>query len=429
MLAAVFTVFLVGLVASVPIAVTLGVAAIVPALVNPGFAGSIQFVTRAILTGVDNTAILAVPLFILSGAIMAKGGISKKLFDIFAFFIGDKTAGIPIAVVCTCLFYGAISGSGIATAAAVGGMTIPIMIELGYDKVFAAALVATAGGLGVIIPPSIPFIMYGLTTGVSVGALFTAGILPGILIGICLMTYAYIYCRRHGEDKAKIKANCQKLRSKGFWTVFKESFWALLSPVIILGGIYTGIVTPTEAANISVIYSLVICVFIYKTISLKKIPELLIETVRSYAPLALLMGLAIGFGRVLSLAQAPALIGNFLTGTFTSKISFLLAMNVVLLLLGMVMDVGPAVIILAPMLLPAAVALGINPVHLGIVMVMNLAIGFVTPPFGVNLFVTAPLIQTPVMKVGIKAYPFVLAFVIALVLVTVFPAISLVLLG
>jgi len=165
------------------------------------------------------------------------------------------------------------------------------------------------------------------------------------------------------------------------------------------------------------------------TISLEKLPGLLIQAVSSYAPLALLMGLAIGFGRVLSLAQAPALIGNFLTGTFTSKISFLLAMNVVLLILGMVMDVGPAVIILAPMLLPAAVALGINPVHLGIVMVMNLAIGFVTPPFGVNLFVTAPLIQTPVMKVGAKAYPFVAAFVIALVLVTVFPAISLVLLG
>jgi len=429
MLTAVFAVFLIGLVASVPIAVTLGVASIIPALINPGFAGSIQLVIRTILTGVDNTAILAVPLFILSGAIMARGGISKKLFDIFAYFIGDKTAGIPIAVVCTCLFYGAISGSGIATAAAVGGMTIPIMISLGYDKVFAAALVATAGGLGVVIPPSIPFIMYGLTTGVSVGALFTAGILPGFLIGVCLMVYAYIYCKRHGEDKAKIKANCQALRSKGFWTVFKESFWALLSPVIILGGIYTGIVTPTEAANISVIYSLVICVFIYKTISIKRIPELLIETIRSYAPLALLMGLAIAFGRVLSLAQAPALIGNFLTGTFTSKISFLMAMNVVLLFLGMVMDVGPAVIILAPMLLPAAVALGVDPVHLGIIMVMNLAIGFVTPPFGVNLFVTAPLVQTSVMKVGSKAYPFVLAFIAALVLVTIFPAISLVLLG
>ncbi len=429
MLTMVFIVFFSGLILSIPIAVILGVASIVPAIMDPNFAASIQFVIRGTLTGVDNTAILAVPLFILSGAIMAKGGISKKLFDVFAYFIGNKTAGIPIAVVCTCLFYGAISGSGIATAAAVGGMTIPIMISLGYDKVFAAALVATAGGLGVIIPPSIPFIMYGLVTGTSVGAMFTAGILPGLLIGICLMAYAFFYCKRHGEDKEKISANYNALKSKGFLRVFRESFWALLSPVIILGGIYTGIVTPTEAANISVIYSLLICVFIYKTISIRKIPEILVETVRSYAPLALLMGLAIAFGRVLSLAQAPAMIGAFLTGTFTSKISFLLALNVILLILGMVMDVGPAVIILAPMLLPTAMILGINPVHLGIIMVMNLAIGFVTPPFGVNLFVTAPLIQTPVMKVGIKAYPFVLAFIVALALVTVFPAISLVLLG
>lgn len=429
MLSAVLVVFVVGIVASVPIAVTIGMAAIVPSLIEPGAAGSIPLVIRSTLTGVDNTALLAVPLFILSGAIMAKGGISKKLFDVFAYVIGDRTAGIPIAVVCTCLFYGAISGSGIATAAAVGGMTIPLMIALGYDKVFAAALVATAGGLGVIIPPSIPFIFYGLFTGTSVGAMFTAGIIPGILIGLCLMVYAYIYCKRHGEDKERIRANYMALRAKGFWRVFKESFWALLSPVIILGSIYSGIVTPTEAANISVFYALIICVFVYKTVAVKDVPAFFFDTVKSYAPLLVLMGLANAFGRVLSLAQAPNMLGEFLAGTFTNRIGFLLALNVVLLLIGMVMDVGPAVMILAPMLMPAANALGIDPVHLGIVMVMNLAIGFVTPPFGVNLFVTAPLIQTPVMKVGMKAYPFVVAFIVALVLVTVFPAISLVLLG
>lgn len=429
MLTAVLVVFVVGIVASVPIAVTIGMAAIVPSLIAPGSAGSIALVIRSTLTGVDNTALLAVPLFILSGAIMAKGGISKKLFDVFAYIIGDRTAGIPIAVISTCLFYGAISGSGIATAAAVGGMTIPLMIQLGYDKVFAAALVATAGGLGVIIPPSIPFIFYGLFTGTSVGAMFTAGIIPGILIGACLMVYAYIYCKRNGEDKEKIRANYMALRAKGFWRVFKESFWALMSPVIILGGIYSGIVTPTEAANISVFYALIICVFVYKTVSVKQVPQFFLNTVKSYAPLLVLMGLANAFGRVLSLAQAPNMLGDFLIGTFTSKIAFLLALNVVLLFIGMVMDVGPAVMILAPMLMPAANALGINPVHLGVVMVMNLAIGFVTPPFGVNLFVTAPLINTPVMKVGMKAYPFVLAFIAALLLVTIFPAISLVLLG
>ncbi|HAS73933.1 MAG TPA: C4-dicarboxylate ABC transporter permease [Clostridiales bacterium UBA8960] len=428
MIGPIMLVFLAGLILGIPIAIVLGLVSILPSIIDPTFAANIQYVIRGIVTGSDSTPILAIPLFILSGALMAKGGISKRLFDVFAYIVGKRTAGIPIAVIITCLFYGAISGSGIATTAAVGGMTIPILISLGYDKVFSAAMVATAGSLGVIIPPSIPFIMYGLTTGTSVGALFTAGILPGILIAFSLMIYAYIYCKIKGEDREKIDKNLNELRSKGFFRVLRESFWALLSPIIILGGIYSGIVTPTEAACVSVFYALIVCLLIYKTIKVQDIFKILSETVNSYGPLILLIALATVFGRVLTLLRAPLMIGEFLTGTFSSAITLLLAINVVFFILGMFLDVGPAIVILAPILLPAVTAVGINPIHFGIIMTVNLAIGMVTPPFGVNLFVASPMVQTPVMELGKKAIPFIIFFAIALFIITFVPAVSLILL-
>lgn len=428
MIAQIFLVFGISLVFSIPIAVALGLAAILPALYNPHFAANVQYVIRGMVSGMDSTPILAIPLFILSGAIMAQGGISKRLFDMFAYFIGKRTAGMPIAVIITCLFYGAISGSGIATTAAVGGMTIPILVSLGYDKVFSAAMVATAGGLGVIIPPSIPFIMYGLVTGSSVGSLFTAGIFPGILIAGSLMIYAYIYCRIKGEDKEKINSNVDELRSKGFFGVFKESFWALLAPIFILGGIYSGIVTPTEAACVSVFYALIVSIFIYKTIEFKEIPDILIETIKSYAPLILLIALATVFGRVLTLMRAPVMIGDYLTSSFSSKVTLLFAIDIVFLILGMFLDVGPAIVILAPILLPTVAKMGVDPIHFGIIMTVNLAVGMVTPPFGVNLFVASPLIDTPVMTVGRKVIPFIISFIIALLIITYVPAVSLILL-
>ncbi len=418
-----------GLLISVPIAVSLGIATIFPGLLNPHFAGNIQFVIRGMVSALDNTPMLAIPLFILSGDIMTKGKISEKLFDFFAYFVGNKTAGMPMSAIITALFYGAISGSGVATTAAVGSMAIPFLVSLGYDKVYSAVLVAAAGGVGVIIPPSIPFVTYGVVTGVSIGALFIAGIFPGILMGLSLMVYAYIYARKYGEDKEKIHARYKMLREKGFFAVFKESLWALLTPVVILGGIYSGIVTPTEAAVVSVFYAMFLCLFIYKTLTYRNILEILIGAVKSYAPIVMLLSLAIVFGRVLALLQVPVAMRDFIVANFSNNwIIFLLVLNIIVLILGMFMDIGPAIAILAPMLLPAARSMGIDPVHLGIIMTVNLAIGMVTPPFGVNLFVVSPLINTPVMKVGTKAIPFIISFIIALLLITYIPEISLVLL-
>ena len=229
----VFLIFVVCLVIAIPVSISLGIVSVLPGAFDPSFTASAQFVIRSMFGGIDSFPLLAVPMFVFSGIVMAKGGISKRLFDVFAYFLGKRTAGMPCAVIITCLFYGAISGSGPATVAAVGSMTIPILMELGYDKKFVTAVVAVAGGLGVIIPPSIPFIMYGMAAGESVSDLFIAGIIPGLLIGGLLMIYAIYYCKKYGEDKEKIAEEIGKLHAKGFLKVLKESFFALLSPVII----------------------------------------------------------------------------------------------------------------------------------------------------------------------------------------------------
>ena len=423
----IFVVFLTALAFAVPIAMSMVMGALTP-LVLGGTGSSIQQLIANSFSGSDTTPILAVPLFILGGVLMAEGGISRRLFNFFAYFVGNLPGGLPCAVILTCLFYGAISGSGPATTAAVGSMTIPFLIDLGYDKTWSSGMVATASGLGVIIPPSIPFVLYSLATGVSTGALFLAGVLPGILIGLCMMVYAVVYCMRRGEDKDRIRSKMKELRSKGFFSLLKESFWALLSPVIVLGGIYSGIVTPTEAACISVFYSLFVSLVIYKSFTVREIIPFLANAVKAYAPLCFVLAFAIAFGRVLALAKAPALIENFILNNFSTGTSVLTGVVVIFLLLGMVMDTGPAIVILSPILLPAVQSLGVDQVHFGVIMVCCLSIGLATPPFGLDLFVAGTLSDIPPMTVAGKAIPFIIAFGIALFIITYIPWFSLALL-
>ena len=420
--------FVLLLVIGIPVGMVLAYIGLLPGLFASNPAIAPVSILRTMVNGVDSFPILAVPMFILSGNIMAKGKISEKLFNFFSYFIGDRTAGLPIATVVTCLFYGAISGSGPATTAAVGAMTIPILVQLGYDKVFATALVAVAGGLGVIIPPSIPFIFYGQASGASVGYLFIAGVIPGLLIGGCLMLYSYYYCSKQGEDKEKIKAHIQKIKSQGFGKLFISSFGALLSPVIILGCIYGGITSPTEAAVISVYYSIILSVFVYKTINWKEVKDIFIETVGTYSTILFIISAAIGFGRVITVFQVPVLVENFIKSAVSNKIAFLLLINVILLFVGMIMDTTPAILILAPILLKAAEVFNINPIHFGVIMVVNLAIGFVTPPLGVNLFVASSISGERIEDIVKQAIPLIGAFIVALLLITFVPAISLILL-
>lgn len=428
MISIVVITFVVGIVLGLPLVLTLITATIAPGLFNPDFIGNMQFVLRGIIGGGDNTGILAAPLFILSGIIMAKGGISEKIFNVFAYVLGPITGGMPCAVIVTCLFYGAISGSGTATCAAVGAMTVPVLLSLGYDRKFSGALVATSAGLGVIIPPSIPFIMYGMATGASIGDMFVAGIIPGLVIAACLMAYSIFYCARNGEDRARINEKVAELKRRGFLPLLKESFWALLTPVILLGGIYSGIVTTTEVACVSVIYALIVSVFVYKSVTPSRIFWLFSESFKSMSPILLMLAVATAFGRVLTLLQIPTLLSTFITTNFSSKVAVLLMINVVLLFIGMVMDTGPALMILAPMLMPLATALNINLIHLGIIMVVNMAVGFVTPPFGMTLFVASPICGVSPMQLGKRALPFIGTFLIALLLITFIPQISLCLL-
>ena len=425
----VFILFIICLLIAIPVSISLGIVSVLPGAFDPSFTASGTYVIRSMLGGLDSFPRLAVPMFVLSGIIMARGGISKKLFDVFAFFMGKRTAGMPCAVVVTCLFYGAISGSGPATVAAVGSMTIPILIEMGYDKKFSTALVAVAGGLGVIIPPSIPFIMYGMASGASVSDLFIAGVIPGLLIGGLLMIYAFFYCKKNGEDQQKKEAMVGELHEKGFLKVLKESSFALLSPVIILGCIYTGIASPTEAAVISVFYALLISLFIYRSIKVRDIWSILVESIRTYAPILFILAASIAFSRVLTLMQVPQDISTWILSHFTNKIVLLLVINLLLLIVGMVMDTTPAILILTPILLPIVEAVGVDPIHFGIIMVVNLAIGFVTPPIGVNLFVASSLTDLSVMEIARKAMPMIVYFLIALLVITFVPAVSLVLLS
>ena len=423
-----FILFVVFLIIAIPVGITLGITAVLPHIFDPSFTVGAKYLIRAMFGGLDSFPLLAVPMFVLSGIIMAKGGISRKIFDVFAYFFGRFTAGMPCAVIVTCLFYGAISGSAPATVAAVGSMTAPILIGLGYDKTFTTSVVAVAGGLGVIIPPSIPFIMYGMASGASVSDLFLAGIIPGLVIAALLMGYAICYCKQNGEDRVRIEAEIGKLHEKGFGRVFKDSFWALLSPIIVLGCIYSGITSPTEAAVISVYYALIVSLFLYKEIKFRDLRGILVEAIKTFTPILFILAASTSFSRVLTLMQVPQEVSSFILGNFSNKIIILLVINAFLLLVGMVMDTTPAILILTPILLPIAQGIDMNPIQFGVIMVVNLAIGFVTPPIGVNLFVASALTDVPVMEIARKALPMIGLFLIALLIFTFVPAFSLALL-
>ena len=424
----IFLIFFICLMIAIPISISLGIVSILPGILDSSFTVSAKYIVRSMFGGLDSFPLLAVPMFIFSGILMARGGISKRLFNVFSYFLGKFTAGIPCAVIVTCLFYGAISGSAPATVAAVGSMTIPFLCELGYDKKFATAIVAVAGGLGVIIPPSIPFIMYGITKGESVSDLFMAGIIPGVIIAALLMIYSIVYCNKYGEDREKINKVTGELRKNGLFKLLKESFFALLSPIIILGCIYSGVASPTEAAVISVFYALILSVFIYKSIEIKEIFDVCVETIRTFAPILFILATSVAFSRVLTLMQVPQIVSEWILTNFSNKIIILLVINLVLLAVGMVMDTTPAILILTPILLPIVTAIGVNPIQFGVIMIVNLAIGFITPPIGINLFVASSLTDVPVMDIAKKSIPMIICFLIALLLFTFIPSISLMLL-
>ncbi len=417
---AVFILFVICLVIAIPVSISLGIVAVLPGAFDPSFTASASYVIRSMLGGIDSFPLLAVPMFVLAGILMAHGKISQKLFDVFVYFIGKRTAGIPCAVIITCLFYGAISGSAPATVAAVGSMTIPLLIELGYKKDFATAIVAVAGGLGVIIPPSIPFIMYAMATGESVSDLFLAGIVPGLMIGALLMFYAYYHCRRYGEDKEKIDAKVTELREKGFLNILKDSIWALISPVIVLGCIYAGIASPTEAAVISVFYALFVSLFIYKSIKVKEIWGIMVEAMKTYAPILFILAASTAFSRVLTLMQVPQTVSAWILAHFSNEIVLLIIINIFLLIVGMFIEGNASMIILVPLLAPIAKAYGINEIQFAMIYIFNNAIGALSPPMGTLMFVTCSITKCKTAAFIKEAVPFYILLIVNLLLLTWF---------
>jgi C4-dicarboxylate transporter, DctM subunit len=420
-----FLIFAIILIIATPVAVLFGGMSFLPSLLDPSFPYTIQSAIRSMVNGLDSFVLLAIPLFMLAGVIMTKGGISNKLFNFIAYFIGNKTAGFPCAVIGTCMLYAAISGSSPATVSAVGAMAIPFLVSMGYDKVFATAIVTVAGGLGVIIPPSISYIVYASIANTSPSQLFIGGIIPGILIGLSLMIYAYVHCRIHGEDKEKLLENYKKIHAMGFWKLFKDSFWGLLSPVIILGSIYGGIASPTEAAAISVAYALILSLFVYKTLKIKDLYNVFLEGSKTYVAILFIIAAAIAFGRVITMLQYPQVIGSGLLSLFSSKVATLVIINLILLACGMVIDNIPNILILTPIFLPIVTTVGMDPVHFGIMLTANLAIGMVTPPMGINTFVASSMTGLPILTIARATVPFLVAFLIALVFITFIPELSL----
>ncbi len=416
----VFVTLIVCLVLTVPIGFSLGIASLAYILYTKQL--TFGFIAQNLVTGCDSFPIMAIPFFVFAGELMGGGGISRRLLNVANVFFGRIRGGLAIVTVVVCMFFAAISGSGPATVAAVGGMVVPTMLQKGYDRKFVLALIAAAGSIGVIIPPSIPMVVYSVTTNSSVSKLFLAGFLPGLLIGLVLIGYSYFFAVSRGY-----KGDDEPFSSKKALKEVKDSIWALLSPVIILGGIYGGIFTPTEAAAVSVIYSLIIGCLVYKELDLKQLMAVTRNACETTATILIVIGCAAGFSKVLTLGRIPTTVATFLTTMTDSKILILLLINVLLLIVGCFMETLRAIMILAPILFPVVTALGVDVTHFGIIMVVNLAIGFITPPLGVNLFVASRVGETTLDDVIKGIIPFLAVMIIVLLVITYIPAISMLL--
>ena len=404
------------LIVNVPVGIALGISTM-GALIYSGTL-SLASIPQALVTSCDSFPILAIPLFILSGDLMGAGGVSTRILNVCNVFFGRITGGIAIVTVLVCMFFAAVSGSGPATVAAVGTMVVPTMLKLGYDKPFVLALVATAGSIGVIIPPSIPMVIFGVSTGASVTSLFMGGFLPGLLIGVALIAYCYIHCKRRG-----FTGTADPFTKKAALDALWDAKWALINPVIILGGIYAGIFTPTEAAAVAAVYAFICGAFLHRELTLQKFIKAISTSCSTTATTMVILGCATAFSKVITLEQIPTMVAQGLMAISDNKYIILLLINALLLLVGCFMDTTPAILILAPILMPVAASIGVDPIHFGLIMVTNLAIGFITPPLGINLFVASRIADSP-MEVILKGImPFIAVMLGCLALITFIPQI------
>ncbi len=416
----IFTSFAVYLLLCLPIGVAIGLGVMTYMYLN---GEPFTYLVTNLFASADSFPLLAIPFFILAGALMEGGGLSKRLIDFANACVGHLTGGLAMVTVITCLFFGAISGSGPATVAAIGGIIVPFMIRAGYPKDFSLALVAASGCLGVIIPPSIPMIMFSVATGASVSTVFMAGFLPGLLCAAFLCLMAYYICR-----KKKYQAEGrQEFSFPRVLKTFREAVWALLVPVIILGGIYGGVFTPTEAAVIAVFYGLFAGVFIYRELDFKAVVRCLSGSSLTTATIMIIVTTGSTMGELLAINQVPGMVAKAINEFTDSPIVFLMMLNILLLIVGCVMDTTAAILVLSPILYPVAQGFGIDLVHFALIVVINLAIGFITPPVGLNLFTAKSLAEISLEDLSRAVLPFLAILVVAVLCISYVPDISLLL--
>ena len=401
---------------TISVAVSIGLAAILGIQI-----GNVNMLVavKEMFNSLNKFPLAAIPFFILAGNLMETGGISRRLVEFAKSIVGGVQGGLPMTCVLTCMIFAAVSGSSVATTFAIGAILIPALVKHGYPPNYAAALQATSAELGVIIPPSIPMILYGVAAEVSIGELFIAGFGPGIFIGVSLMAFVHIYCRFKGWGKNDGEGRL----SFGKATV--QAGWALLMPVIILGGIYGGVFTPTEASAVAVFYALFVGIILYGEIKPRDIFPILKKSVVSSAVIMFIIANAGLFAFLLTRAGVPDAIGRWLEMVLQSPAMFLLGVNIALFIIGMFIETGAAIIVLAPILAPVAMHFGIDPVHFGLVMVVNLALGMITPPFGVNLFAACTVARLSLDQVISRLWPFVVVVLCCLMVITYVPVLSL----
>lgn len=401
----------------VPIGVCLLFPIFLMLIIDPSVT-SPQFLTQVLYSGVADFSKMSLPFFILAGGIMDVGGISKRLVRIANSLVGEVTGSLGTVAVIACMFFGAVSGSAPATCAAIGTIMLPEMVRAGYNKYYAVALITAAGGLGVIVPPSYPMVIYGVTNNVPIGDLFIAGLGPALLVGILLIIVNYIYCKRHGirgETKASFKE---------FLSAMRSGAPALLMPVIILGGIYSGVFTTTEAAVISCVYGILVGLFIYRELKLPKLIELYRSNAIFIGGTMLTMAPASTLGKIFAILGVNRAIQNLFLSVTANKYVILLIIFGILFVAGMFVQTTPCMVILSPLMLNVVSSYGIDPVHFGITMVLALCIAFITPPVAANLFVTSSMTGIPINKIVPKMLPFMAALIVALILVGFFPIFS-----
>lgn len=405
------------LILKTPLFVALGVSSMV-VLIMDGLA-DINFFASATFTATNSYPLLAIPLFILAGDIMCAGGIAKRLVRFLETLIGSFTGGLGMIAICACFIFASISGSGPATVATIGGIMLTYMAQQGYSMEYSAALIASAGSMGPIVPPSITFVLFGVLAGASVGDLFIAGIVPGLLMALTLLIVNYIISKKGGYR------GVSKATGKDVLKALNEAKLSLLTPVIVLGGIYGGICTPTEAAAVSVIYALIVSLAAYKEISIKDLPSICMKSSVTSAGILIIIGIATFFGRIIGLELIPQMLADSISRITSSPIVILMIINVILLIAGMFMDTVAALMIFVPLLMPVATAAGIDIIHFGMIVGLNLTIGTITPPLGVNIFVASKISGVSVEKLFHYLKIFIVALLIPLLIITLFPELSL----